>query len=69
MADENAKNTTGEIDPSIWDEAKAVTGRPQDVPEENSTFGSRAKADRADTSKVSEPAKATKKTAARKPKA
>lgn len=69
MADAE-KNTTGKIDPSIWDEAQAVTGRPNDVPEDNSTFASRAKAaakaDRADVAKVDEPVKATKKAAARK---
>lgn len=37
------KNTTGEIDPSKWEEAVAVTGRPNDEPEPNTTFGDRAK--------------------------
>lgn len=45
MADDTApeKNTTGEIDPSKWDEAVAVTGRPVDVASANSTFAERAK--------------------------
>lgn len=42
IAQVSDKATTGEIDPSIWDEHKAVTGRPQDTAEENSTFASRA---------------------------
>ena len=33
-----------ELDPSKWDEQVAVTGRPNDVPEDNSTLASRAKA-------------------------
>lgn len=41
---QSEKNTTGELDPSIWDEAVAVTGRPQDEPLPNSTFAERAKA-------------------------
>lgn len=58
MADDESKNTTGEIDPSIWDEAQAVTGRPQDEPEPNSTFGVRAKAvKKADVAKVDAPTK------------
>jgi hypothetical protein len=31
-----------ELDPSKWDEQKAVTGRPNDTPSDNSTFSSRA---------------------------
>lgn len=34
----------GEPDPSEWEEAEAVTGRPADVPPGNSTFAERAKA-------------------------
>lgn len=33
----------GDPDPSNWDEAQAVTGRPQDQPEANTTFAERAK--------------------------
>lgn len=67
VAQVSEKNTTGELDPSIWEEAQAVTGRPNDTPEENSTFGSRAKsAVNADTAKADEPTKATKKATARK---
>jgi hypothetical protein len=35
----------GEADPSEWDEATAVTGRPADQPTENTTFVQRAKAE------------------------
>ncbi len=34
----------GDPDPSNWDEAKAVTGRPADKPGDNTTFAGRAKA-------------------------
>jgi hypothetical protein len=32
----------GDLDPSKWDEQKAVTGRPNDTPADNSTFSSRS---------------------------
>ena len=41
------KQTTGEIDPSTWDEEKAVTDRPNDLVDgtvTNSTLADRAKA-------------------------
>lgn len=67
MADDAApeKNTTGEIDPSMWDEAVAVAGRPQDEPAPNSTFAERAKAapakqDQPDVEADKAPVKATK---------
>lgn len=34
----------GDPDPDKWEEAEAVTGRPADVPPDNSTLASRAKA-------------------------
>lgn len=37
------KNTTGQVPPEEgWDEQRAVTGRPNDVPSPNSTFAERA---------------------------
>lgn len=56
MADDE-KNTTGAIDPGIWDEQVAVTGRPNDEAPANSTFGERAKAGKADVEKADTPAK------------
>lgn len=53
------KNTVGPIDPSIWDEQQAVTGRPNDTAPANSTFAERAKAAaKPDVESVDKPAKA-----------
>lgn len=41
----------GELDPSLWDEARAVTGRPNDTPLPNTTFVERFKA-RSSTTKA-----------------
>lgn len=69
MADE--KDTTAAVDPSIWDEAVAVTGRPNDEAGPNSTFAERAKARKpaAKATESGEPAPvkaAAKKAASRK---
>lgn len=68
VAQPSEKQTTGEVDPKNWDEAVAVTGRPNDVPEDNSTFASRAKRakEKPAASKVDAPVTAPKKRAARK---
>lgn len=43
---ENDQERHGDLDPSIWDEQKAVTGRPGDPSPANSTFAGRKKAGR-----------------------
>lgn len=58
IAQVSDKQTTGKVDPSIWDEAVAVTGRPQDEPAANSTFADRARAAaKAEPSDEAKPAK------------
>lgn len=46
--DESAEDTTVEIDQAKWEDHRAVTGRPNDIPAEgpppNSTFAERAAA-------------------------
>lgn len=42
----------GPLDPDGWDEQETVTGRPQDEPNQNTTFGERAKAAKVTSKKV-----------------
>lgn len=39
----NVPSPPAEVDPSVWDEAPAVTGRPNDEAPENTTFAERLK--------------------------
>ena len=61
----------GDPDPSNWDEAQAVTGRPADEPTSNSTLAERATARKGDAKQVDADEvedKAVKKAPARKAK-